>query len=349
MAIGLDVGTSAVRVAVLEPHRNGPPRLFRHSEVALPRGAVVDGDVVEGAAVADALRKLWEVAGLRRRDVAVGLASQKVTVRQLDLPDLPEEELGDAVRLQAQDQLPMPVDQALIDHVVVDRYQVDGERRNVRVLLVAAEQDMVERLLSAVTAAKLRPVLVDLDAFALLRSVGAGSPGHHAEVVVDIGAAVTKIAVHRRGKPLFVRMVRLGGDTATRQLQDRLDLPWEDAERAKLLASGTMAEGAELDPDDERARVLEHGVQRVVSEVRHSLDFFRSQHEDVEVRSAVLTGGGSLSPRLVERLHAALEIPVDHGDPLRNLDGGKDGGERLWPGESQCLAVSVGLALGTLG
>ena len=315
----------------------------------LPAGAVVDGDVVEPTVVADALRKLWDAAGLRRRDVAVGLASQKVSVRQLDLPDLPDEELGDAVRLQAQDQLPMPIDQALLDHLVVDRYRVDDERQNVRVLLVAAEQDMVERLLSAVTAAKLRPVLVDLDAFALLRSVGSGPSGDGTEAVVDIGAAVTKIAVHRGGKPLFVRMVRLGGDTATRQLQDRLELPWEEAERAKLLASGAMVAGTELDPDDERARVLESSVQRVVNEIRHSLDFFRSQHDDVEVGRAVVSGGGSLAPRLVERLHAALEIPVDQGDPLRNLDRGKDDGEPADPKEHRCLAVPVGLALGTLG
>lgn len=356
MAIGLDIGTSSVRAAALEPHRGGPPRLGRHGEVGLPPGAVVDGEVVEAPVVADALRKLWGVAGLRGRDVAVGLASQKVSVRQFDLPDLPDEELGDAVRLQAQDQLPMPVDQALLDHVVVDRRQVDGERGSVRVLLVAAEHDMVERLLSAVTAAKLRPVLVDLDAFALLRSVVAGVsghetevPGHDTEVVVDVGAAVTKIAVHRGGNPLFVRMVRLGGDTVTRQLQERLDLSWEEAERAKLLASGFMAEGAELDPDDERARALEHGVQRVVNEIRHSLDFFRSQNEDVEVRSALLCGGGGLAPRLVERLHAAIEVPVAHGDPFRNLDHGNGGGEMRRPEDCRCLAVSVGLALGTLG
>ncbi|MGH9264505.1 MAG: type IV pilus assembly protein PilM [Acidimicrobiales bacterium] len=350
MAIGLDIGSSAVRAAEVDRRRGGPLRLTRYGEVALPVGAVVDGDVVEPAAVADALRKLWDVAGFRRRNVAVGLASQKVTVRQLDMPELPDDEIPDAIRLLASDQLPMPADQALIDHVVVHRPKPDDERRDIRVLLVAAEQELVERLLAAVTAAKLRPVLVDLDAFALLRSIaGAPAPGGTVELVVDIGAAVTKIAVHRDGDPLFVRMVRLGGDASTRKLQQVLELSWEEAEKAKLDASAAMAAGAELEPDDERAAVLQTGVERVITEVGHSLEFFRSQHDDADVQRIVLSGGMSLAPDLAERLYDELELPVRRGDPLRAVEAAPmrgDGGDLLH--ERPFLAVPVGLALGLL-
>ncbi|MDQ3980771.1 MAG: pilus assembly protein PilM, partial [Actinomycetota bacterium] len=160
VAIGLDIGSSAVRAVQLGQRRGGTLELTNYGEAALPPEAVVDGDVVQPAVVADALRKLWAQAGLRQRTVAVGLASQRVTVREIDLPDLPDTELAEAVRLQAQDQLPIPIGEALLDHVVVERYDVGDERRNVRVLLVAAERDMVDRLLDAVTGAKLRPALV---------------------------------------------------------------------------------------------------------------------------------------------------------------------------------------------
>lgn len=350
MAIGLDIGSSAVRVAEVEQRRGGSLRLKRYGEVALPPGAVVDGDVVEPMVVADALRELWGSTGVRGRNVAVGLASQRVTVRPIDLPDLPESELAAAVRMQAADQLPMPVDEALLDYVLVERYAVGDDRQNIRVLLVAAEREMVERLLAAVTAAKLRPVLVDLDAFALLRSLATSTEaGDETELIVDIGAAVTKIAVHRGGHPLFVRMVRLGGDASTRQLQQVLDLSWEEAEKAKLGASGAMAAGVELDPDDERARVLESGVQRAITEVRDSLAFFHSQHDDVAVERVVLSGGASLAPNLADRLQAALEVPVAQGEPLGSVDATHrrrasfDAGE-----EGPFMAVPVGLALGLL-
>jgi type IV pilus assembly protein PilM len=349
VAIGLDIGSSAVRAVQMERSRRGTLRLTHRGEVALPSGAVVDGDVVEPGVVTDALRGLWKRAGLRQRTVAVGLASQRVTVRQLDLPDLADAELGDAVRLQAQDQLPIPAEQALLDHVVVERYAVADERRNVRVLLVAAERDMVERLLAAVTAAKLRPALVDLDAFALIRSLAPSlAESGQVETIVDVGASVTKIAVHRGGNPLFVRMVGLGGGGATRALQEVLDLGWEEAEAAKLEASAAMAAGADLDPDDERARVLNDGVQRVITEVRRSLDFFGAQHRDVAVKRAVLSGGASLMPPLADRLEAVLELPVEPGAPLAAVDvaGRARGDAQTSP--DPFLSVAVGLALGLL-
>ena len=349
MAIGLDIGSSAVRAAELEHRRGGPPKLSRYGQVALPPGAVVDGDVLEPGVVADALRELWSVAGLRGRNVAVGLASQRVTVRQMDLPELPEAELADAVRLQAADQLPMPVDEALLDYVPVERHKMGDDRFNVRLLLVAAEREMVERLLTAVTTAKLRPVRVDLDAFALLRSLAGTVPvSDEAGVIVDIGATVTKIAVHRAGNPLFVRMVRLGGEAATRQLQTALELSWDEAEQSKLDASAAMTDGADLDPDDERARALRKSVQRAITEIGHSLDFFRSQHPDVEVGQVVLSGGASLVPDLAEELQSVLEVPVERGEPLRSIDATNGKGKADLEEERPFLAVPVGLAMALL-
>lgn len=345
MAIGLDIGSSAVRVAELQaPRRGGTPRLSRFGTVTLAPGAVVDGDVLEPMVVADALRELWRVAGMRGREVVVGLASHRVTVRQVDLPELPDAEIADAVRLQAQDHLPMPVDEAMLDYVVIGRDGEGDERAKLRLLLVAAEREMVERMLTAVTAAKLRPVVVDLDAFALLRSlVGPTGEDDEAGLVIDIGATVTKIAVHRGGHPLFVRMVRLGGNGATSQLQSVLDLPWDEAEKAKLDASAAMVAGGDLDPEDERARALAKSVERVITEVGHSLDFFRSQHDDVEVERVVLSGGGSLAPSLAERLHAVLELPVERGQPLRRV--GADGHADAATSQAPFLSVPIGLAM----
>ncbi len=338
-----------MRVAELEQRRGGTPRITRYGRLPLPPGVVVDGDVVEPETVTTALRELWRTAGLRHREVAVGLASQKVTVREIELPDLPDPELADAVRLQAQDQLPMPVDEAVLDYVVVDRPTVGEDRGNVRVLLVAAERDMVERLLASVTAAKLRPLLVDLDAFALLRSVGTPAvPAQGAELIVDVGAAVSKIAVHRAGSPLFVRMVRFGGEVVTRQLQQVLELSWEEAEEVKLSASRAMTAGADVEGDDERARALQAGVRRVITEVRSSLDFFRAQHEDVEVERVVLCGGASLVPDLAGELATALELPVDQGDPFAAVDARQLNGDGERWEERRFLAVPVGLALGLL-
>lgn len=350
MAIGLDIGSSAVRAVQFAKSRNGPHRLTHHGEVALPPGAVVDGDVLEPDVVTAALRELWRQAGLRGRAVAVGLASQRVTVRQIELPELADSELGDAVRLQAQDQLPIPVEQALLDHVVIERYPVGDDRRNIRLLLVAADRELVERLLVPVTAAKLRPVSVDLDAFALFRSL-ATSPfdADEVELLVDIGATVTTIAVHRGASPLFVRMVRLGGESATRQLQDVLDLERDEAEAAKIAASAALVAGVDLDPDDERVRVLRSEVQRIVGEIGRSLEFFHAQHDHLKVRRGLLSGRASQVPTLSEQLESVLEVSVEAGAPLQAADGSFRGRKSPdVPEDGRFLAVAVGLALGSL-
>ena len=350
MAIGLDIGSSAVRAVQLAKSRTGLPQLTHHGEVALPTGAVVDGDVLEPAAVTQALRELWRQAGLRGKAVAVGLASQRVTVRQIELPELPDGELADAVRLQAQDQLPIPIDQALLDHVVVERYAVGDERRNVRLLLVAADRDLVERLLVPITAAKLRPVSVDLDAFALIRSLAAGPfDADEVEVMVDIGGTVTTIAVHRAGSPLFVRMVRLGGEGVTRQLQEVLEMDWDDAEVAKLSASTAMAAGTDPDPDDERIAVLRSHIRQIVGEIRRSLEFFHAQHDDLKVRRVLLSGGASQLPGLDEQLESALEVSVEPGAPLLAVDGSpRRRTSPAAPDDGRVFAVAIGLAVGSL-
>ena len=109
-----------------------------------------------------------------------------------------------------------------------------------------------------------------------------------------------------------------------------------------------MTAGAEVEGDDERARALQAGVRRVITEVRSSLDFFRAQHEDVEVERVVLCGGASLVPRLAGDLAAALELPVEQGDPFGAVDARHLNGDGERREERRFLAVPVGLALGLL-
>lgn len=350
MAIGVDIGATAVRAAQLRRRRDGSLILQRYGEAGLPPDAVVDGEVVDTAAVSQALRSLWRQAGFNDRAVAVGISSHRVAVRQLDLPELQEDELREAVRFQAADQLPFSVDDALIDHVVVGRPVAD-ERPGVRALLVATERERVDGLLEAVEEAKLRPVLLDLEAFALIRSLATSLVvSNGAELVVDAGATNTTIVAHRAAEPLFVRMLRLGGDTVTRQLQETLDMEWHEAEDGKLSASAVWAEGGQLDPEDQRRMALNAGIRRLVAEVQRSHDYAAAQHPDVTFQRLVLAGGGSLVPTLAEQLESGLNLPVDRAAPLEatGLAEQEVPVEVASPTAEALMPVAVGLALGVL-
>jgi type IV pilus assembly protein PilM len=333
--VGLDIGTHAVRAVELSFGRDDAT-ITRFGQVALPPGAVVDGEVVDGTAVAVAIRRLWSQCAFRSRNVIVGLANQRVIVRQAEVPALPEEDLRHALRYQAGDLVPFPTDDALLDCRVLEPVAVEpGEDPRVRILLVAAQRDMVLSVLRAVERAGLHPVLVDLAPFALLRAFPHDTgEDATAEALVCIGAGVTTVVVHERGVPRFVRMLLVGGASVTEFLASELQVGLDVAEQCKRAGDG---------PAD---ALIEQQLGALVAEVQGSLDYYVAQVDSAPLRRVVVTGGGSRLAGLAERLQAAVGAPVEVGHPLFAVRVGRTGvpESRLIDAEPM-LAVAVGLAL----
>ena len=344
--VGLDIGTSGVRAAELTLGKHGPT-LERFGQVALRPGCVRDGEVTDPDAVALALRQLWVQARFRSRKVVVGVANQKVVVRQVDLPWAPPDELRAALALQVQDFIPMPVEQAILDFHPLDDFHDDSGARKLRVLLVAAAHDMVDSLLTAVDRAGLSPSMVDLTSFAVLRSQisGGGGWGVEAEALVDIGASVTNIVVHQGGVPRFVRILLMGGADITDAVVERLGLPALEAEALKQ-STGLSTQPAVVaaHPAD---RAIESMGSALVEEVRGSLDYYAAQPAAARIGRIVLSGGGSRLKGLVERMAAATRLPVDLAQPMSTLRLGSTGltAAQLALVEPM-ITVPVGLALG---
>jgi len=270
--LGLDVGTSAVRVVEVafdhpggrgRRHPGGPAAtVTRVGEVPLAAGAVRDGEVVDPTAVGAAISELWRQTGLRSRDVRVGLTGSRVVVRVIDMPSMPDDELEGAVRFSAADHISIPLEEAVFDHAVLEPAPPaePGGPPMVKVLIAAAYRSSLDGLLAAVSAGGLRAVAVDLVPFALVRALttaGAESPepvqdgpleeggptwppstAPEAEAIVSVGAALTTVVVHEAGRPRFVRTVQAGGDMLTAAIADELGLDPVAAEDAKRAAAG---------------------------------------------------------------------------------------------------------------
>ncbi|MCW2713547.1 MAG: type pilus assembly protein PilM [Frankiales bacterium] len=344
--VGLDIGTSGVRAAEIS-HGKGGATLQRFGQVALPIGAVRDGEVVDVDAVAAAIQQLWTQAKFSTKKVVVGVANQKVVVRQVDLDWMPAAELKKSLPFQVQDYIPMPVEQAILDFHALEEYTTDAGARRLRVLLVAASRDMVGSALDAVTKAGLQPTLVDLTSFAVLRSQVASSGEYtvEAEALVDIGAAVTNIVVHQGGVPRFVRILLMGGGDITDAVAERLGVPLEQAESVKQTNGLATADGQAAQHPASRA--IESTGAAFVDEVRGSLDFYLAQPGSARIGRVVVSGGGSRLTGLVERLALATRLPVELARPLSVLKIGKTGltDEQLTYVEPM-VTVPVGLALG---
>lgn len=342
--IGLDIGSSAVRAVQISTGR-GPATLDRLGQVTLPLGAVRDGEIVDVDAVAAAIRELWTRYRFKSRKVALGLANQQVVVRQIDLPYLPPAELKASLPFQVQDSIPIAVEAAVLDFHTLEEYETENGERYSRILLVAAQREMVDSILDAVTKAKLEPVALDLDAFAMLRSLAQPRMlDERGELLIDIGDSVTNIVVHRNGAPAFVRILLMGGAAITEGLVTTLGMEHADAELAK-------ADVGLHEVDDpvtgEVADVISERAGRFIDEIRGSVDYYLAQTDALPIDRMVVAGGGSQLPLLREGLADTLRLPVDIGHPMHQLKVGKvDVAPDQLVEAEPFMSVAVGLAMG---
>jgi type IV pilus assembly protein PilM len=343
-AVGLDVGTSAVRAVELVLGRE-QVTLTRFGQVALPPGAVRGGEVIDAPAVAAAIRRLWREAGFRSRTVIVGVGNQRVVVRQADLPAMSDEDLRSALQFQAADLIPIPIEDAILDFQVIEEFTTaDGDM--IRLLLVAAQRDMVRSLLAGLEGANLSASLVDLVPFALMRALTQASLVSDleptAEAIVCVGASITNVVVHQRGVPEFVRMLGVGGDDITQGIATELGVDADTAEDLKRRADPDS-------PDDLESRTAQIVIAQsslLIEEIRGSLDYYQAQPEASPIGRIILTGGGSRTIGLHDSLEQTLGITVEEGHPLAGVELARTGipEERLIENEA-LLSVPIGLAL----
>ncbi|MCI0634161.1 MAG: type IV pilus assembly protein PilM [Actinobacteria bacterium] len=378
--IGVDVGSTAVRVA--EVAIGDVPVVVRAAQVPLAPGLVEAGEVREPEAVGAAIRQLWEKAGIRSRQAFLGVGNQRVVVREVALPWLPERELRNTLAFQVQEFIPMSTDDAVLDFDPVG--EVDqGGRRMQRILLVAAHKAMVNALVEAALAGKLDPAGVDLSPFAVVRAIGSGdealdldSSGD--EAVIDIGAHVTSICVHDRGVTRFVRMLPSGGRDITIAIARGFGIDDDVAERLKrgeeVEASDTEVTGSEVPADvasesdapegevpDTEAPAAEEQTEApdpenvkqlaltragsFIDEVRSSLEFYAAQVPSARIGCVLVVGGGSRLDGFLELLQERLPVPVDRGRLFERAKSELELSVDAAAEAEAVLSVAVGLAI----
>jgi type IV pilus assembly protein PilM len=344
-AIGLDIGTSVVRAVELSFGRGGLT-LERFGQVVLPDGAVRDGEVVDSDPVAHCIRQLWSATGYSHKKVVMGVANQRVIVRQLELPWMPREELRASLPFQVQDFLPMPTDQAVLDFFPLEERSHEAGARTLHGLLVAAARDTVLANVQCAERAGLSVSAVDLTSFAVLRALGKQTGvAVETEALIDVGARVTNVVVHSCGVPRFVRILLMGGQDVTDAVAESLGIATGEAEALKQQVTLAASE-EELETIK---RAVSTTAQDFVEEIRGSLDYYAASDPATPVERILVSGGGSRLDGLVERLSAATRLPVVPADPLAAVKIGRTG---LDPDQIEFVkplaAVPVGLALGAM-
>ena len=338
--VGLDIGTSAVRAVELTIDNGSRPVLEAFGQVGLPTGSVVDGEIRDRSQVVQALQRIWREGGFKQRKVVLGVAGLRAITREVDMPPLPPDELDEAVRFQADQVVPFPMDQTMISSKVIAQFADADGTQQIRVLVAAAHRELVDGVVEAVKEAGLEPVGIDLDTAALARALHDPTFGDGAEVVVSVGAGLTLVVVHRGGQLQFVRTIDLGGESITRAIAGALDVPPIDAEQIKRELGGPNAH------DYRAENATRTAVGDLVGEIHNSIRFYSTQPGRTAPTRVLVTGAGARVAGFMDQLQQGLDVPVLPASPLSGIDTSNLG---ISPEQiasiDATLAVPVGLAL----
>jgi type IV pilus assembly protein PilM len=343
--VGLKIGASQLAAARIS--NNGVAELQQIAREPLANGVVVGGELRDPEALGAALKIFFARHKLPRKNVRLGIASNRIGVRIIDIVGVEEErQLANAVQFRAQEALPIPLDEAVLDYRVLEE-SIDDEGRKVqRVLLVVAYRELIDRYVHACRKAGITLAGIDLEAFALLRALGApGDRGASALVAVAIGHDRSTFAVSDGRICEFTRVVEWGGSSlniALARIFDSTPSEVEPIKRQLSLDGSTTPEDLSPEQAALALETVKRQVQTFARELVSSLQFYQNQPGSLGIGEIVLTGGTTHLPGLAEELERLIGVHVIVGDPLARLKIPKRFANLEQVGS---LAVAIGLGI----
>jgi type IV pilus assembly protein PilM len=343
--VGVDVGTTSIKVCQVKPSRRGL-NLVRFGYAQLPPQAIVDGQVMDSAAVVDALQRVFQEAKIRQKECAFSISGQNVIIRKIVVPMMTEAELEEQIQWEAEQHIPFDIKDVKVDYQVLRRRP---EASQMDLLLVAAKREYIDDWAELIKNAKLKPVVVDIDAFTIQNAFehARGLPQDQTVALINVGASLSTLNIVANGVSAFTREIANGGNVITEEIQRTLNIPYDQAEAYKC--------GGAADPNDpsrpgmvpeQVVNVIEGVADSIGAEIQRSLDFFMATSGEVEISRVFLTGGTANLAALGQAVERRSRIPVEVWSPLEKIlpDEKFVNMQALAPRAAQ-LAVALGLSL----
>ncbi len=370
--VGLDVGSHQVKAVELrkagnklELARFGIADVYPNGD----RSAAGGSDIYQ--LQVNAVIRALQSGGITAKHTVSAVSGESIIVRYIQLPEMPEAELKNALRWEAEEYIPFSIDEVNLDSVVLGPSSVPGK---LDVLLVSARKELVSDHVQILRSADLIPLIVDVEGFAFLNCFEVNYQPTREDCVclVHIGAEVTNINIYVGHSSRFSRDINVAGNAITQAVCQKLHVPFLKGEELKLQvgASAVMADedegtseselistirgtverltGSDLgddSPETTASRAIQNSLQQLISEVRRSIQFFEGQAGGTTVQRVIIGGGSSRMKNLGPYLQGELDVPVEVFDPLRNIGVGRDVNSALLEQHREQLSAGIGLAL----
>ena len=341
--VGLDLGSSAVKAVELKPSGK-TYKVTAFGSEPIPPDSIVDGAIIDGAAVVDAIRRLFETRKIKTKEVAASLSGNAVIVKKISLPVMTEAELAESIYWEAEQYIPFDVQDVNLDYQLLDSRDLSG-KSSMDVLLVAAKNEKIADYTGAIAQAGRTAVVVDVDAFALQNAyeMNYGIEPDSVVVLLNAGASATNINILSGDQSVFTRDISIGGNAYTEALQKELNLPFEQADELKR---GRTVDGTTY--EDARP-VLRAVTENVILEIQKTFDFFKATAASDRMHRIVVSGGASRAEGFTELLADRFEAPVETFDPFKRIAFDAARFKVDAADVAPTAAVAVGLALRRAG
>ena len=345
--VGLKVGAS--KLAAAHVVNNGTAELQRLVCDPMDAGVVVNGEVRDAGALAAKLSEFFDKHNLPRKHVRLGVANSRIGVRWFEVSGVADEQqLENAIRFRAHELLPIPLEDVVMDHHVLERYEGEDGETVWKILLVVAHRQLIDSYVAACRQAGIDLVGIDLEAFALLSALGTTADGAQegALIAVSLGHERTTFAVSDGKVCEFARVLNWGGSKLNAAIARTLSITPDEAEllkhRLSLLEGAAPPSGVTPEDAQKVIAAIRTELHSFAHELVSSLQFYQSQPKALPISEIVLTGGTASLPGLDAELRRLVGVPVRVGDPLGRvtLSDSSEPVER-----SGAFTVAVGLGI----
>lgn len=341
--VGLDIGSSAIKLVELKEKKGGTYSLVKLGLERLSPEAIVDGSIMDSSMVVETITKLNNEKQIKNSNYATSLSGHSVIIKKISLPAMSPEELAESIQWEAEQYIPFDINDVNLDYVPLPS---SGTGDNIEVILVAVKKEKINDYTSVISQAGKVAVLVDVDAFALQNAYEMNHDVDEGKVIglVNIGASVTNVNILSGSNSLFWRDITFGGNQYTDAIQRELSLSFEQAEDLKRGRPQGDHTIQQIIP------ILNSVSEDFAGELRKTLDFFTATSGAERVDEIVLAGGGSGVLNLDAILRDKFGIPVTILDPFRrvSVDESQFNPEELAE-IAPSMAIAVGLAIRKLG
>jgi type IV pilus assembly protein PilM len=337
--IGLDIGSTSVRLMQLSSHGSGY-RIDHFAIEPLGEGVVVDKAVQDVEAITNAISRAIKSSGTRAKSCAIAVSGSAVFTKTISLPaDLAEADIESQVQIEANQYIPFPLNEVSLDFEVLGPSARNADL--IDILLAASKSENVESRQDAIDAAGLKAKVVDVEAFAIANAFELmrkrdGVNRSEAVGLFDIGYDLTTLLVIKGGQVIYTRDHPFGGHQLLEEIQRRYDMT---AEQAGFFQRNESA------PDDFEEEVLEPFQLNVVHQISRALQFYASSNEYSNIGTIYLSGGTASLSGLAPMVQQELGMTTRVADPVTGMDIAQKVSVATIKRNANNLMIAMGLAL----